>query len=443
MKTTRIGSPRQTDSSLWPVARRAGSVIAYAGIPLSTFSSASGLFNTWNVQTSFYLVTILGLIAALRGARFSSSLIALSYFLMAWYVVLLSIELFHGGPFHFRFPRGANFLTDYFPLVALPFFTIGLKETKADLRIFEYAMMGTIVFSAGLSLYQFFIIGDERPRGFSLNPIPFALIVLMWSLFVFSRALQTEKIDWPRLATALVGLVPIVLSGSKLVWLGAAFGYSALFVMWVRTSGRWRVLAATAITLVPVIWVLWQVEVLRGRITEFSGDLGSFLASGNMSGPTFGLRYAAAVSGLHAFLDRPLLGYGLAEGRVAALEHRPPGISSFAQLPHLHSDYVTHLAAFGVLGLIFLVSLFAAFILASLRRNDIAVRRFGVVAGILFLIYMTVEVIFTQPELSGLVFFLFGLILLAPERLSASQRPETRPWRLFRISMPSPGPSGL
>lgn len=88
MKTTRIGSPPQAETSLWPVARRVGSIIAYAGVPASTLSSASGLLTTVNVQTSFYLMAVFGVVAVFRGAKIQPSLVTLSYVLLGWYVAL-------------------------------------------------------------------------------------------------------------------------------------------------------------------------------------------------------------------------------------------------------------------------------------------------------------------------------------------------------------------
>ena len=441
MKTTRIGGVRQADTSLWPIARRVGSVIAYAGVPASTLTTLPGVLTTVNVLTSFYLVAIFGVVGALRGARVQPGLVTLSYFLVAWYVVLLAIELIHGGPFHYPFTRGANFLTDYFPLVALPFFAIGLREAKAEFRVFEYVMMGTIVFSAGLSLYQFFILDIQRPNGFSRNPIPFALVLTMWSLFLFSGALKARKIDWTRFSIALIALIPIILSGSKNIWFCAAAGYSLLFFMWAWTGRRWSILGAVAVGIAPSVWLLLRVDVVRSRITEFMGDYGAFLASGDTSGGSFGLRYGALVSGFLAFLDRPFLGYGLAQGKSAAIEHLPPSFSSIGMLTHLHNEYVTHLVAFGTLGLFFIVSFFAMFILIATRREDVAIRRFGVVAGTLFLFYMTADVVFTLPEVYGLVFFLLGLMLLAPEK---KQQIEGAPglMRRLRAALPLVGSAG-
>lgn len=326
------------------------------------------------------------------------------------------LNLTHGGPFHYPFTRGANFLTDYFPLVALPFFAIGLREVKAELRIFEYVMMGTIVFSAGLSVYQFLVLDIQRPNGFGRNPIPFALVLTMWSLFLFSGALKASKIDWAQFAIALVALVPIILSGSKNIWFCAVGGYSLLFFMWAWTGRRWSIIGAVVMAMIPLTWLLAQTEVVRYRITEFMGDYGAFLTSGDTSGGSFGLRYGALVSGFLAFLDRPFLGYGLAQGKTAAIEHLPPSYSSIGMLTHLHNEYVTHLVAFGILGLFFIISFFAVFILTAAKRDDVAIRRFGVVTGTLFLFYMTADVVFTLPEVYGPVFFVLGLILLSPEK---------------------------
>jgi O-Antigen ligase len=416
MKTRRIGSPRQAETSLWPLARSVGSVIAYAGVPLSTLSPAAGILTSLNVLTSYYLVGIFGVISVLRGARIESSLVRLSYFLLGWYCILLAIELTHGGPFHYFPPRGPNYLADYFPLLVLPFFAIGLREIKIEARILDRVVMLTILFSASLSLYQFFALGIERPHGFFANPIPFALVVLVWSMALFSRALQTQKIDWTRLSVALIGGIPIVLSGSKIVWACAALGYLGQFFIWAWTGQRWSTIGAVAVAVMPVAWLLSRVEVVRSRVVEFTADFGAYLVSGDTSGATFGLRFGAMTSGFLAFLERPLLGYGLAEGKTAALEHRPLDISSFAMLPNVHNDYVIHLVAFGVLGLVFLTSLFVVFIVAAARGEDVAVRHTGVVVGLIFLVYMMAESVFTRPELYGLVFFVLGLIVISPQR---------------------------
>ena len=441
MKTTRIGAVRQADTSLWPIARRVGSVIAYAGVPASTLSPAAGILTSVNVLTSFYAVAIFGVIGVLRGARIPPGLVPLSYFLLAWYCVLLAIELIHGGPFHYFPARGPNYLAHYFPLLVLPFFAIGLQEVKVEMRILMPVIMLTILFSACLGLYQFFVLGIDRPHGFYANPIPFGLIVLTWSLVLFSRALQTEKVEWIGLSVALIGLVPIILSGSKIVWICAALGYLSLFVLWAWTARKWIALGLIAVSIAPLAWLLSSVQVVRTRVAEFMVDFGAYLASGDTSGPTFGLRIGAAISGVLAFLDRPFLGYGLAEGKTAALEHRPPGISSFAMLPNVHNDYVTHLVAFGVLGLFFIVSLFAIFIVAAARREDIAIRRAGIVLGSLFLVYMMVESVFTRPELYGLAFFILGLIIVSPERKGrdAAQLLRRRFLGGFRFVSSTPG----
>lgn len=418
MKAPRIGSVARKDSNLGSLTARIGRIVAYLGIPASTLSAATGILTTVNVLTSFYVVAGLGVVAAIRGARPRPDLLAVSYFFLACYGILLAIELSHGGPFHYPLPRGANFLTDYFPLVAFPFFVLALTLSGIEIRNVARVAALTIVFSAGLSLYQFFVLDIQRTRGFSLNPIPFALIILMWSLLLFARAFRARKIEWLPFAAAIAGIIPIMLSGSKLVWACGALGFFLLFVLWALAARRWLVLAVTIAATLPIAWLLSRFETVNIRLVEFTRDFGRAL-SGDTSGESFGIRLEAIVSGFLAFLQRPLLGYGLAEGKTAALNHQLASFHGFARLPHLHNDYVTHLVAFGILGLVFIVSLFTVFILVAASRDDLAIRRFGVVAAIVFLVYMGAEVVFTQPEVYGLVFFLLGLVAAVPPRLGA------------------------
>ena len=258
---------------------------------------------------------------------------------------------------------------------------------------------------------------------------------MVWSLFVLSRALRAVKIDWIALSVALVGLIPIMLSGSKNVWVATLAGYFALLLIWAQGAQRKSALGLVAVAVVPLAWLLSRTAFVQARITEFVGDFGAFLMSGDTSGGSFGLRLAVIVSGFRAFLDRPIFGYGLVHGKIAAMEHRPANFSSIARLKHLHNEYVTHLVAFGIPGLIFILSFLALFVLMAVRREDRAVRRFGVVVGCVLVPYLMADVMFTLPEVYGVVFFAFGLILFSPQKMppaetpSASARPPPEPVR--------------
>lgn len=423
MKAGRIGAAKDANASLPPLVRRVGQGLAYFGVFASTLSAYRGTFTSFNVLSCFYLIALLGVIACLRRAQFDRTLREIAYVFAGFYVVLFAIELSHGGPFHYPLPRGANYLTEYFPLLAFPFFVVGLRESQVDLRGFDYAGIATAVFTAGLVLYQLLVEGDPRPRGWSLNPVPFAFIMQVWTLYLLCRALRTDRVDLVNVTGALVSLVPLILSGSKVGWVLALIGNGVTLVVWGRATGKWRQAGAIAGAIAVLAALLWQIADIRQRFVDLAADAGSLVSSGSTSGASVGLRFVTTVSGSLAFLSQPLFGYGMAATKSAGLEHRPADFSSFTMLPHLHDEYVTHMVAFGIAGLLFTIALVAAFVIGSWRRSDLTMRHFGVTAGLLLALYMGVEVVFTQPEIYGLVFFIFGIVLSLPEKRETSRLP--------------------
>ena len=54
--------------------------------------------------------------------------------------------------------------------------------------------MFTVLTAAGLAVYQFLVLEIKRPPGFNSNSLIFAIVVLMWSLFILSNALNNARI---------------------------------------------------------------------------------------------------------------------------------------------------------------------------------------------------------------------------------------------------------
>lgn len=396
----------------WPMIRRVGQAVAYLCVP-ATLIVWPSLDSVVSVLIGVYLLAALGFVAVARGAVVPAIIVQAGYFTLAWYVILLAIELINGDLLRYPRPQNADFLLTYFILLALPFLAMGIREVGVNLATLEKVVMATVALATGWSLYQYFALGVVRPGGFgSFNPIPFSVVVAMWSMFLFARALQSQRIDPTKAAFGLAGLAPMLLSGSKLVWLCAVCGYGLLFAWWAVSWRRWLVFGVTVVAAVASGFGFLQVRFVRDRLDPLVQELGAYLATGDTSGQTFGLRAAAAIAGWFAFLDRPLTGYGLADVKLAALQHRPDFVADFVHLRHLHNQYVEHMVAFGIVGLLFLVSLLAAFINAAWRTGDTALWRFGVTMALMIAIFMGAEVIFPWTPLYGTIFFLFGLLLV-------------------------------
>jgi O-antigen ligase len=276
------------------------------------------------------------------------------------------------------------------------------------------AMGATIVIAAGWSLYQFVATGSPRVGGFNgLNQLPYAMAILLWSLVLLARAFASKRFDAIRAVVAVVGLAPIFLSGSKLVWLATGLGYTAILLWWAWSWRQWILLGVFALVAGGVALALYQTRVVQGRVAQLVAELSAFAATGDTSGATFGLRLSAAASGFLAFLERPLFGYGLADVKLAALTHRPDYVTDFTHLWHLHNQYITHMVAFGIFGLLFLVGLLAMFPFSGSRGGDEGVKRFSYVAPGLVAMYMLAAKLFSGSPLYGVVFVLLGIVLFA------------------------------
>ncbi|MCP4379949.1 MAG: O-antigen ligase family protein [Hyphomicrobiales bacterium] len=391
-----------------PLIRLAGLAMVYAAVPL-TLGSSRTLYLP-SAMALLYVIAAIGFGALLRGAKVTSFVERTGYVCLGWYLILLAMDVFHGGLFHARLNYHSDVLRHNFGLLAFPFFVVGLRELRPDPRTLEWVIAPCVLLFLGLVVYQYVVLGISRPTGLDINPIFLALTYLVWCLFLLARALSSPGVEWSRLVVALVGLIPIALSGSKLVWVATLLAYGSIFVAWWWDGGRWRTLGFAAAVAVPTSWLLYQLDVVQTRTGLFVGEFSAFLASGDTSGGSFGLRYVAAVAALRAFLDRPFTGYGLLHSKLAAVDHQAPGESPFAFLSTLHNDYVTQMVAFGVLGLVYLLFLIGAFLFVAVRAGDTATRRLGFALGGALAVYMLAAIISTNFLLRGLVFFVLGLL---------------------------------
>lgn len=403
-----------------PLVRRIVCVIAYAGVAASLLPGG--------VTICFYLVAAYGFASWLAGAELDAELRHTGFILAGCYAALLLIDLVNGGsPAELLRPA-----TNYFVLLALPSFAIGLRVLRLDIRILERVAIGVVIFAACWSLYQIRITTTSQAWGVKLGPAIFGMTVLTWSTFLFSRALAARPFDWRRGGAAAIGLIPILLAGSRIDWACSVLVIVVLVALWTRSGHRWRSVTIALLVLAVVAIVAYQSPWTHNRVALFVSDIQGFADSGDTTGVSFGLRYEMAVSGLRAFLDHPWLGYGLSHVKQAALAHREPDFSDFSFMPHLHNDYVTHLVAFGVLGVVFIFTVLGLIFWSAWRAADPGLRRFGVALTLALPVFMTVEIVFNQDPMYGLVFFVFGLLLLpprlpAPFHLWGSRPAEARP----------------
>ena len=403
-------------------ATLAGRAVAYAAVPLSLVAGPT-IESIVGMIFCVYAVAIIGVVAAWRGAPIPKLVADIGYVFFACFALLFAVELINGDVFATPRPGNADFFGTYMILLAAPFFVIGLSVLRVDRRHFEWAIIATVSVTAVWTVYQYGVQGFSRASGFNgLNPNTMGMIVLLWGLFLLASALRGPKPDGILLIGALIALIPTALAASKIVWACCIVGYTIIFVWWAISWKRWRTLASISILTIAVIGASLQFSFVQDRISQMSEDFGAFLVSGDTSGGTFGIRVAAWIGGLHAFLAQPFIGHGLADVRIAALTYRPDWVTDFSYLWHLHNQYVTNLVAFGFLGLAFLIAFLGVFAYVAWRARDEGVRRFCAVAPIVIAAYISVELLFPRTPLYGTVFVLLGLCMLIVTRQEEDER---------------------
>lgn len=406
-----------------PIIRRTGQAVAYIGVPGSLFFGGSQA-SSIGIITSVYAISVFGAAAIILGSQVPSHVRKIAYILTFWICVLFLIEVMNGDIYGSNVSGLVNFPKIYVIFLLYPFVFVGLREIDITFERLNIYIIITIIIGATWSIYSFVILGNVRPKGpDGMHSIPFAMVLLTWSVVLLSRALVERKPDRKLLLFSLMGLIPVVISESKLVLFCAIIGFSTLLLWWAWKGGTWIGCGVSFLSIAALVALTLRLGLLENRIVEFSEEVRVFWAIGDTEGATFGLRLSAAISAYLAFLDRPFFGYGLGEALPAAIAYRPDGLGDFSYFAHLHNDYLTHLVAFGVSGLLFLITLFCIFIFAGRRSQHPSDFRLSVVLVSMYAIYMMADPVIQFSPLRGLLVLLLALLCLdATSRLDTSSR---------------------
>ncbi|MEX0956182.1 MAG: O-antigen ligase family protein [Rhizobiaceae bacterium] len=395
----------------WPGFSRAARWVAIAAIPASLFSPGA--------TVAMALVALYGVIIWARGTRFPARIAWAGRFTVLLYLAIVIIDLINGGGLVNLTSTGINYLH----LVAVAPFALALRETGLDHRTFDRAMQVTVLIALAAALVQFFAFNVVRPGGLFLNPIPYGFVLSLWSVFLLSRGLEQGRDGAVSIGVALLAVIPVLLTESKIAWACMILGYAIVAMWWAVAHGRWKTLIATVAAALPLLYLAFHFFAYR-RLEQFVAELELFFESGTVTAESFGWRYELATSGLRAFMEKPLFGYGLAEQMAAVFAHTSDNGPDVTFLSHLHNGYVTHLVAFGLAGLLFVVAFMVLLVLLSARCSDIGARRAGIAMTIMLALYMMVEIAFNMDPISGAVTIVMGLLLLRPA--SGDGHPETR-----------------
>lgn len=257
--------------------------------------------------------------------------------------------------------------------------------------LFVSALIAAAVYS-GYLLVQHLVFANDDPAPLGYGTVSGAFNLLVSAVIMLAWVPQR---GWPQLA-ALVGLfasmIGLILFANRAAIL--AFSLTLLVAAaaalwhsrrnWVALGGLvagFMAVPILAALLLPesTIHVLWRFEV---AIQETWAALEAPQLT------SMGVRIEYWLSGIAAFIERPLTGWGLLEHAQASAQFRRAGAENFPIYSTLHNEFIVHAAAFGFAGLLFTFALFGTALRAVHHAAMDTDKRAGILwlsAGFVFL----------------------------------------------------------
>ncbi|PRX28376.1 O-antigen ligase [Meinhardsimonia xiamenensis] len=376
--------------------------LAIAALPLCV-SSPGG-------TVALALLGLAGLVFLRRGVRPAPEVRRLFRWAAGLYLFLLAVDIVNGAPVRSLLSTGVNYL----PLIAIVPAHVALRAARVGegeiMLGFRLAVLAALALAVP-SVASLVEGGRFMPvTGLNLNQIPFGLVMALMSVVLLSRALEgSGSRPWAdALAAGLVAAV-VVLTQSKLAWGSLGVGWLALGILYARRLGPWR-LGAALVGAASVAALLLALPPVRGELAQL-GDALRRVAAGDLSDGTLGRRILIYKGSWVAFMERPVLGWGL-PGQMDVVKGFIAQMSDI-RMPatHLHSDWFRHLVGYGLFGAVFLAGFFLFVVRLARVAEPVHMRRALIAALPAIALYMSFDVFFNMDALTGFFALLLAMAL--------------------------------
>ena len=379
--------------------------IALAGFPLSLVSAGA--------TVSMALVGLFGLVLLWRQRDMSADLLSVHRMMFALYLFILLVDLLNGGGPGNLVVTAVNYL----PLVALAPYAYALRKLSFRPGTLDTTIELTVALGIVTSAVLAIFFAQDRPGGPDMDALSYGIVIIIWTLFVFSRALEAKKGAIVLLGLAALSFLAVVSARTRVVIACMLLGFLIIGAQWAWTHGRWRAFVVGMLAAAG-LGALFQYNTDATRLIQLGEEIQLYLSSGQLLDGSFGIRAGQILAGWQAFLEAPFLGHGLVEMGAAVRAHSPangPDISWII----LHNDFISHMVAFGVCGLAFLAAYFVVSLVLVSRSGNASYRRAGVALVLIMPVLMTAYIIFNMSPMTGAVTLAMGVVLSAQRQVPA------------------------
>lgn len=255
-------------------------------------------------------------------------------------------------------------VTHFPPLITLALFPISystwsITEKATLARLAVLASAAACVGALALAVVQCHWIGMLRAEGGAGNPIVFATVTCLAVMMCLAGALSGVEKAWKSLVSAaLAGVVAIVYSGSRMVWV--ALPIAAVAVLAVNRQRFTRSNMRRLLVIAGVCGLLtgaMTFPIILNRTHLLFDDWNALATKGDHSTP-LGLRVGLWYVGLDAFSQAPFFGHGMAGSRVISKQGFKDRFGLSQGFNHFHNGFLTALVQAGLVGTFALAAIF-------------------------------------------------------------------------------------
>ncbi len=385
--------------------------ILIAALPL-TLTSPGGTI-------AMALVAVIGAYLAYATVPLAPEQRRIAFYMVPCYFIVVGIDLVNGGGIY-----NVESAFNYLPLIALAPFAHAVKIVRLGRGTFLAVVHVTLWCALAISLTRLVWLQEVRPGGLHLHSIGYAYVVAVWVVVAMSLFGSSNRLlRMAQIAGIAAGCFTVLITESKIALAAMVVGMAAVGIHWAIRHGRWRQMLVIGIALIVPLGIASSL-MMAERYAQLRDEILAFIELGSSHGSSLGLRYELAISGMRAFLDNPILGYGFAERMPQVFAHATPGGPDITFLDYVHNDYVTHLLAFGVFGGLFLIAYYVLTWRLVSRLPDEPLRRASYALLIMLAVYMMAEVGFNMDPVTSVMTIVLGVALSRTGRDDEAPAPE-------------------
>ena len=272
-----------------------------------------------------------------------------------------------------------------------------LRQYKPSAAWFWAGLAIGAMGGAGISGYQSITLG-MRADGFT-QAIQFGNIALLFGVLCMVRALTTLQLSWFNLLMWLgfvSGVAASVWSQTRGGWLAIALVFAWVLLQAIR-PWPWFKRVSAVLVLVGVVAIpatqLGLYKVVESRVEQAVIDTKAYFET-HQQNSSVGSRLAMWQLAIQKAVDAPLLG----QGNKGWIELRDQGVAKGELVPyigtygHVHNEYLDVMLKRGMVGLGFLMLLYAGpmlwFFKPYLKETDIEVKSLAMAGMVIPMMYM-------------------------------------------------------